>query len=328
MTCFMRRCLLCLLFLTKQAFAQPDSQTHIIHTQTSTIQTNTGQTNIKDAPVNQPNGKQALYQIITSEQYSELVEIKIPKKVNSSFNPDFDPDVDLSFFPVLVKALFIIALMVLVFYIFKHRQLFLSWIKDFSSRPQSISVSDYQDAYLYQGWEKLPAHDKVATVVNQLRTQGHYLSASSILYRASLRWLNTAQQLNIKPATTEMKCLQLMADIEKANVHNLTYSQSHQNVQNNQNVQNQLIQGMQSTSNEFISRIIELWIKLAYAQKSNQHNEQNHHSDAEDKLTTFANNWLSALPINAFSNPANGKQVTKSMPDTQDKHDKHGGHNV
>ncbi len=229
------------------------------------------------------NTKQQLAEIVTSDQYShsKQVEIRKPKEKSDTdssswledlldwlFDFEFNDGL-LSVGAMILKGLLILALVLLVVWIVKNSEGILGWIKQKSWKKskQRIDISDYHQSHLAQGWESLPAHQDISQVVKQLLNEDRVLPAMSILYRASLRWLNDGGLLTIIPANTELQCIQ--------HIHQV-----------------QVTQAVNVQSADYIIDIIKQWIPVAY-----------NHDSSPDKaqLIRLADSWQARLPIQGES---------------------------
>lgn len=145
---------------------------------------------------------------------------------------------------VILKTVFILALVGLIVWLFRHADKLQAWIKQSPLFvKQGASIRNYQEAHLAQGWEQLPAHAEVPAVVNELLNNQQILPASSILYRASLRWLNQQEYLSIKPANTELQCVELIKQVQTAQANKI----------------------LNVDSGQYVTELIYSWIPVAYS---------------------------------------------------------------
>lgn len=233
--------------------------------------------------------RQELAYIVTSEAYATAKEVTHWQPIEKN---DEDNEVDLGWlekllkyllgnnadsqslltFSMLLKALFIGALIWFVIWVMRRAGYLSGWvsrIKNNTGRKSTVhrDSTDYQQ----HGWGQLPAHEQIPTVVEQCLAEGKITQAASIFYRGSLRWLVQTQQLSIAIATTENQCL---AQIQR------------------------LAQFNNSKPHAYISQIISLWVKIAYDKQQRVQN----HEQLIRQLQGNADNWLQQLPLLSNSN--------------------------
>ncbi len=264
--------------------------------------------------------KQQLYDILTSDDYSEVKEITLPKQDDESLNwlqkliewlLDGDSNSSgsgstdwLNIFSGFLKILAILALVLLVVWIVKNSDSIIDWVKNRSWKlgKRTVAIEDYRQAHLAQGWESLPPHEQIPAVVKQLLQEGRILPASSILYRGSLRWLNESdsQKTIIRPANTELQCVELIKQLRQS-----------PSALNNQ-LNPRLNTGIPPATADYIINIITQWIPIAYQssnqsisassnetdnQQSNEKSEQAQYQQTQYQkaLLSLANDWQRQL---------------------------------
>lgn len=161
---------------------------------------------------------------------------------------------------VLLKALVIIALLLFIVWLVKNRHILNNIRLPLLPKSSKVLLNNYNQT-LVQDWHGLPPHDKVAEVVIKLINQHKVIEALSILYRASLRWLNDNELLFISPANTELQCLQQIEQIEDSQLFD---------------------------SGNYIIQIIQQWLPIAY------HNSPHYDKQA---LQQLAEQWDEKLPL-------------------------------
>lgn len=182
---------------------------------------------------------------------------------------------------VILKTVFILALVGLIVWLFRHADKLQAWIKQSPLFvKQGASIRNYQEAHLAQGWEQLPAHAEVPAVVNELLNNQQILPASSILYRASLRWLNQQEYLAIKPANTELQCVELIKQVQTAQANKI----------------------LNVDSGQYVTELIYSWIPVAYSGSTVTATDANNKLSNQElakwqkTLATLTQLWLQRLP--------------------------------
>lgn len=117
---------------------------------------------------------------------------------------------------VMGKALALLFLALLVWWIVKYRQTWLSWFQSLSLPVKShAQLSSYAlpDEDI---WQQLPPKDKLLRELRELLDKGEWLPALSMLYRATLRELVLEHQLPIDKHQTEDECVWLLQTAQHA----------------------------------------------------------------------------------------------------------------
>lgn len=247
--------------------------------------------------------KKALLYKLTHSDYSSSYERKKPVHKDSwlkrlldyLFNRDYEDKTEKQekptsmVFPSLTKLLLVFGLFVELFVIYRYKTQIMYWVSQLKmpNKQSNVEVADYFDAHLHQSWEKLPKHTDIGRLVLQLLEQNKQLPASSVLYRASLRWLNQQKKLAISVATTEMECVKLIEQLQNTSLENQP-------------------NGLDINTKNYIQQIIEIWMQLAY---------KNSDLDCKTSLTNLTNQWMQLLPIetDGIENNVNPKRIGESV---------------
>ncbi len=285
---------------------------------TDTVNNSTNNSSLED--------KQQLYDILTSDDYSEVKEIKLPKQQDDEslnwlkdfFDWLFDGDSNsssssstdwLNIFSGFLKILAILALVLLVFWIVKNSDSIIDWVKSRSWKlgKRTVAIEDYRQAHLAQGWERLPPHEQIPAVVKQLLQEGRILSASSILYRGSLRWLNESdsQKTIIRPANTELQCVELIKQLRQ--------SPSLVSNQFNQQLNPRLNTGIPPATADYIINIITQWIPIAYQSNNQSISTSSNEADNQyqQALLALVNDWQRQLFSQATQSSQSNQQTSQ-----------------
>lgn len=258
-----------------------------------------------DNSINKSNDvRQELTRIITSEDYALAQEVKhwqaidqsekttadlnwLQKWLESIFgNNNIDnPQASFALFSMVLKVLLIGALIVFIIWVLRRAGYLAGWAERINKHTGRRSTSRQDEINSQQqGWEQLPAHEDIPSIIKPYLADGKLIQAASILYRASLRWLVRTQQMPIAAANTEQQCL--------AQIQQLTAAQKSKD--------------NDSKAYHYISQIISLWVQIAYDQQQRvQHSEQ-----LMRQLQSHADNWLQHLPLSA-DNDSNSDSVTR-----------------
>lgn len=258
--------------------------------------------------------RQDLSRIVTSDVYVNIDEIKsweaIKKPKESSadltwlrellefiFGDGFNTDGFVNVFSLLLKVLLVAALIGFIIWVLRRAGYLAGWVNPLRSNSKHrTSIDSTVASYSEQGWEQLPDHEQIPMRVKQLLAEAKLTQAASLLYRGSLRWLATTQQLTINVAATEKQCL---AQIEQlAQIKDLAVPTDHSNHSNSSVNANSAI--------NYVSQIISLWIQSAYDKRTRaQHAEQ-----LSAQLDEKASTWLEYLPpISEYRQGTGGANV-------------------
>ncbi|WP_201584606.1 hypothetical protein [Psychrobacter jeotgali] len=258
--------------------------------------------------------RQDLSRIVTSDVYANIDEIKsweaIEKPKESSadvtwlrellkfiFGDGFNTDGFINVFSLLLKVLLVATLIGFIIWVLRRAGYLAGWVNPLrANSKRRTSIDSNVASYSEQGWEQLPDHEQLPKRVKQLLAEDKLTQAASLLYRGSLRWLATTQQLTINVAATEKQCL---AQIEQlAQIEDLAVPTGHSNHSNSSVNANSAI--------NYVSQIISLWIQSAYDKRTRaQHAEQ-----LSAQLGEKAGIWLEYLPpISEYPKGTGGADV-------------------
>ena len=157
---------------------------------------------------------------------------------SSDNSSDFDADSVLNILSVLLKALFIIALLAFIMWVLNRAGYAPGWVNRINPFNKMRNMTqNHAPNPNNQEWEQLPLHEDIPTKVRDYIAQDNPTLAASLLYRGSLRWLARTQQLTIIAADTEAQCLAQIQQLER-----LKSSEPH----------------------AYIVKIIAAWMQIAY----------------------------------------------------------------
>lgn len=106
----------------------------------------------------------------------------------------------------VLKVLLVSALLAVIWWLYRHRDVFVAVAQKLSSHKATISTKQHT----YRPSEKLPDPDELIVLIGQFIQQGEYLKALSLLYRGSLRQLELVHELPITDSQTEAQCQALL----------------------------------------------------------------------------------------------------------------------
>lgn len=184
---------------------------------------------------------------------------------SSDNSSDFDADSVLNILSVLLKALFIIALLAFIMWVLNRAGYAPGWVNRINPFNKMRNMTQNHAANPNnQEWEQLPLHEDIPTKVRDYIAQDNPTLAASLLYRGSLRWLARTQQLTIIAADTEAQCLAQIQQLER-----LKSSEPH----------------------AYIVKIIAAWMQIAYDENQRSSNNK----ALNQQLKDMADDWLATL---------------------------------
>ena len=184
---------------------------------------------------------------------------------SSDNSSDFDADSVLNILSVLLKALFIIALLAFIMWVLNRAGYAPGWVNRINPFNKMRNMTQNHAANPNnQEWEQLPLHEDIPTKVRDYIAQDNPTLAASLLYRGSLRWLARTQQLTIIAADTEAQCLAQIQQLER-----LKSSEPH----------------------AYIVKIIAAWMQIAYDENQRSSNNK----ALNQQLKDIAEDWLTIL---------------------------------
>lgn len=172
-------------------------------------------------PPSPAHSQEQLTKILTSEEYStrhtksEWVS-KTPLKPSSKTNLSWLERMVMAFqnvgrfLGVVGKMLAIVFLGVVVWLIYKNRQLWLSWVGKYRRQniPSVLAVQTPNPKITPQ--DTLPPKDELFALLKQLIAQERWVQALSYLYRSTLHEMSDTRHFVIAHYHTEEQCVQLV----------------------------------------------------------------------------------------------------------------------
>ena len=191
---------------------------------------------------------------------------------SSDNSSDFDADSVLNILSILLKALFIIALLAFIMWVLNRAGYAPGWVNRINPFNKMRNMTQNHAANPNnQEWEQLPLHEDIPTKVRDYIAQDNPTLAASLLYRGSLRWLARTQQLTIIAADTEAQCLAQIQQLER-----LKSSEPH----------------------AYIVKIIAAWMQIAYDENQRSSNNK----ALNQQLKDMADDWLATLSHSRTAN--------------------------
>ena len=295
--------------------------------QQATGQFETTQLNTPKPAINAPldtentlDTQELLFEVITSDTYTEVKEIEewerkpeppqeyappekswLEKLFDFLFGDMFD-DVDgasaYDVFTTSIKLILILALLAFIGWVI-YRASEYGWGNAFRSltRPRS-RVNEYLESSNVQHWHDLPAHAELGQVVLTLLTENDEKKlaenieiGASLLYRGVLRWLAKQKLAYIDPATTEGQCLRQLhavADLD-AEDHRLT------------------------SLKPYLTEVIQVWMRVAYDDNTLTSTNM---TTIHTCLQELASDWVTTLTNSPINSPKVRPKPSEFKTDT------------
>lgn len=252
-----------------------------------------------DSDIDSDAIRQDLVAIITSDDYATAKEVEswepmlkprdndkedlgwLEKLLRFLLDNQSDSESTIAIVSMLLKVLLVAALIAFIIWVARRAGYLEGWAQRIKSlSPRRSTVESMESSPIAQGWEQIPSHERLPSVANQYLDKGDITAAASLIYRGSLRWLVMMQQLDIAPATTEMRCL---TQIQQLN---------HLDPQH-----------------DFIIRVIHLWIETAYDERRRETGTES----LESQLRHVVSLWSQKLPILAGSSDLSPGTLTPEV---------------
>lgn len=124
----------------------------------------------------------------------------------------------------LGKLLAIAFLLVLGWWIFKNRHIWVVWFAQLSL-PQTMNTTQIDSGYLPQEnlWQNLPPKEQLLEHLKLILQQGKWLLALAMLYQGTLREFGQSHQLPIGKHQTEDECVWLLKKAKDASPKEQAY---------------------------------------------------------------------------------------------------------
>lgn len=174
----------------------------------------------------EPNTKALLNELITSDEYSTTHhDVSWERKHEPKAYFDDGKDVDLAWLEKLIRGVFgaseavgvlgktiaILFLVLLAWWLYRTREIWMSWANKLSLPNQQAPKLSHIPHITHDVWADLPQAEELVAYVYALLKKGEYLLALSVLYRGTLRELNAHHALAIDKHQTEDECVWLLS---------------------------------------------------------------------------------------------------------------------